>query len=179
MAGATQELYQRGKVLGYNHAFVAVLLKHQSVYYAFMNLRLRFWMVWLLCLALSSQSFAVASLRICHRTADTGALVSTVEHGIAKRPVASEAATRLHDDDRHQSAMHDHPKTDSDAQKHDSQKKQDRGKCAACAGCCHFAALPVDFEHAPHFDGASHTFFPLDQPRFRNGGSGLERPPRT
>lgn len=141
--------------------------------------RIRYWIVCLLCLALSGQSFAVAALRVCHQSADSAARI-TVAAQDSGASYERAQGTGAHGHAEHHAKNEPGDSEHAASHKPDSPKQPDRVKCAACAGCCHFAALPVTFfDPVPHFDATNRKFSPLDVPRVRNTGSGLERPPRT
>jgi hypothetical protein len=131
----------------------------------------------LLSIALCGQAIAVGSLRMCHNATSNGALTSDTHSDAltAHDHAASELIEVAAADDAHGaggiSGKDGH---------HDRVKKGDRVKCAACATCCHFVALPVEVGDGDTAAAANHQAFPqLNPARMRNAGSGLERPPRT
>jgi hypothetical protein len=139
-----------------------------------MTRRARCWIACLLSIALSGQSFAVASLRLCHNMADgNGLALSSATTSIDHTHRNAERSVQ-------RQSMHQHAQNNDQSQQHEGATKTDRVKCAACAGSCHSTPLAVVLlTHIPHFDAVVATFPPLDLPRFRDSVDGLERPPRT
>ncbi len=145
-----------------------------------MSKRVRYWLALFLSIALGGQAVAVASLRSCHAT-----IPAHIAHSAISDPGGEWSIHQSHGGDAATADVsvdetHNGYDTLVGVVKHHDDSNSDRLKCAACASCCHFAALPAEFGDSAAAEEANKQSFPqLDLARARNAGSGLERPPRT